>query len=112
MADHTRKVNDTLPPLDATLSDADGPFDMTNYRPRFVMKSSGDVVIADGSTANGQVQALDTTAGRLRFNFSSSHVDTPGNYLAEFELSTPSTQRITFPSATHISIVLKPELST
>ena len=111
MADHTRKVNDVLPPLDATLSDANGAFDFSGYTVRFVMRSSANTLIADGSTAN-DVTALDSTAGRVRFNFSSSHLETPGNYLAEFELKAPSSAKVTFPSASHISIVLKPELAT
>lgn len=115
MADHTRKVNDVLPPLDCTLQESSEgtlvAFDITNYTVRFVMRSSDNTVVADASTGD-DVTVLSSTAGRVRMNFASSHVDTPGSYLAEWELKTPSTQKITFPSATHISIVLKPELST
>lgn len=112
MADHTRKVNDTLPPLDATLSDQDGVFDLTNYRPRFVMKAKNGDLVASGSTANGQVSILNSTAGRVRMSFDSTHVDTVGNFLFEYELLDPTSQKITFPSYKHLSMVLKPELST
>ena len=111
MADHTRKVNDVLPPLDATLSDANGAFDFSGYTVRFVMRSSDNTVIADASTSN-DVSVLGSTAGRVRFSPTSSHMATAGSYLAEWELKNPSTQRITFPSNDHITIVLKPELST
>lgn len=111
MADHTRKVGDVLPPLDCTLSDADGAFDFSNYTVRFVMRSSGNDIIADATT-DDDVSVLSSTAGRVRMNFGSSHVEPAGNYYAEWELEDPSGQRLTFPNADHISIVLKPELST
>jgi len=111
MADHTRKVNDQLPPLDFTLSDADGAFDFSGYTARFVMRSSSGGLIADATTA-GDVTVLDSTAGRVRMNMSSSHVATAGNYAAEWELKTPSSQKVTFPNGRHIEIVLKPELAT
>ena len=115
MADHTRRVNDVLPPLDCTLQESSEgtliAFNITGYTVRFVMRSSANTVIADATTS-GDVTVLSSTAGRVRMNFSSSHVDTPGSFLAEWELKTASTQRITFPSASHISIVLKPELAS
>lgn len=110
MTDHVRKVNDELPPLDCTLKDKDGAFDYSGYTLRFVMRSSGNDVIADAST-DDDLTALDTTAGRVRMNFSSSHVGTIGNYLAEFELAS-SGKHITFPNGKDVSIVLIPELST
>ena len=115
MADHTRRVNDVLPPLDCTLQESSEgtliAFNITGYTVRFVMRSSANTVIADATTS-GDVTVLSSTAGRVRMNFSSSHMDTPGSYLAEWQLSNPSSQRITFPGGSHISIVLKPELST
>ena len=111
MADTVRKVNDVLPPLDCTLSDANGVFDITGYKPRFVMRSSANTVIADGTTSN-RVTILGATSGRVRYNWSSSEVDVAGNYLAEWELTNPSTQRLTFPNRGHISIVLLPEQAT
>ena len=115
MADHTRKVNDVLPPLDCTLQESSGgtliAFNITGYTVRFVMRSSDNTVIADASTSN-DVSVLGSTAGRVRFSPTSSHMATAGSYLAEWELKNPSTQRITFPSNDHITIVLKPELST
>ena len=86
-------------------------FNITGYTVRFVMRSSAGTVIADASTAN-DASVLNSTAGRVRFSPTSSHMATAGNYLAEFELKNPSTQRITFPSRGHIKIVLVPELAT
>ena len=115
MADHVRKINDQLPPLDCTLQDTSGgtavAFNITGYTVRFVMRNSTGGLGADASTAD-DVSVLSSPAGRERMNFSSSHVDTPGNYLAEWELKNTSTQRITFPNNGHVEIVLKPEQAT
>lgn len=115
MADHVRKINDQLPPLDCTLQESSGgtlvAFNITGYTVRFVMRNSTGGLVADASTSN-DAAVLSSTGGRVRMNFSSSHVDTAGNYLAEWELKNTSTQRITFPSNGHIEIVLKPEQAT
>lgn len=111
MADHTRKINDTLPPLDCTLNDADGAFDLSDYTVEFVMRSSANTVIAE-ETSSGNVTVLDSTAGRVRMNWDSSHLATPGNYLAEWEAADVSDDKLTFPNNGHIEIVLTPELST
>lgn len=108
MADHVRKINDTLPPLDCTLSDANGAFDLSNYTVRFVMRNKDDTLIVDATT-DDDVTVLNSTAGRVRLNWASTHVDTAGDYLAEWEATNPSTQRITFPNNGHLEIVLKPE---
>ena len=115
MADHVRKVNDQLPPLDCTLQESSSgtlvAFNITGYTVRFVMRSSSGGLIADATTA-GDVSVLSSTAGRVRMNMTSSHVATAGSYAAEWELKNTSTQRMTFPSNGHIEIVLKPELAT
>lgn len=111
MADITMRVNDTLPAINAILKDANGPFDLTNFTLRFVMRSSDNDIKADGSTDSG-VTIIGATSGAVRFNWSTSEVDVAGNFLGEFEATDPSTQRITFPNRGHLDIVFTPELTT
>lgn len=115
MADHTRKVNDVLPPLDCTLQESSGgtlvAFNVTGYTARFVMRSSANTVIADATT-DDDVTVLGSTSGRVRMNFSSSHVDVAGTFLFEWELKNATSQKLTFPSNKHLSLVLKPELAS
>lgn len=112
MADVTRRVNDLLPYIDATLKDADGAFDLTNYTVRFAMESSAGTVVEDQTSTGSRVTLLDSTAGRVRFKPSSSGFATAGNYLAEFEATNPSSENVSFPNIGHLEIVLTPEIST
>lgn len=112
MADVTMRVNDLLPYLDATLKDANGGVDLTNETVRFVMRNRANDVIFDQTSTGAQVVILAATSGRVRFKWSSSGMDTAGNFLAEFETTNASTERKTFPNDGHIEIVLTPELST
>lgn len=112
MSDVVMKVNDLLPTLDATLKDADGEYDLTGDTVRFVMRSSGGTVIADQTSTGSNVTILGATSGRVRFTWQSTEVDTPGNFLAEFETLSSDSKRLTFPNAGHIEIVFKPETAS
>jgi hypothetical protein len=109
----TRKVNDLLPYVDVTLKDADGAFDLSGYdHVRFVMASTKGTVIADQSSTGSNVVLLNSTGGRVRWKPQSSEVDTPGNYIGEYEAYLATGESVTFPNNGHLDIALRPEIST
>lgn len=112
MSDVSMRVNDLLPKLDVTLKDANGEYDLTDDIVRFVMRSSDNDIVVDQTSTGSFVSIVGATSGRVRYSWQSSDVDTPGNFLGEFEVTNPSTERLTFPNNGHLEIVFVPELST
>lgn len=112
MSDIVMRVNDQLPYLDATLSDANGAYDLSTDTVRFVMRSTSNEVIVDQTSTGDNVVVLGATSGRVRYKWQSTDTETSGNYLGEFEVTNALDERLTFPNNGHIEIVLTPELST
>ena len=107
------RQNDTLPALECTLKDANGAYPYsTDDVVRFVMKSSGGTEIIDQTSTGTLAEQVSSTAGTVRYNWASSDTVTPGDYLADWELTTAAGKVVTFPNTGHISILITPELST
>lgn len=112
MSDIAMRVNDQLPFLDATLSDANGVYDLSTDTVRFVQRSSAGTVITDQTSTGSFVVVVGATSGRVRYKWQSTDVDASGNFLGEFEVTNALSERLTFPNVGHIEIVRTPELST
>lgn len=109
------RQNDVMPYLDVTLKDYSGAYPYsTDDTIRFVMKSSDDTIKINQSSTGSFVTFLSSTAGTVRYMWSSSNgdTDTPGDFLADFELTTPTGKQVTFPNNGHLAVVITPELST
>ncbi len=115
MADVIMRQGNIRPFLDVTLNDRDGAVDLSGETIRFVMRSSDNEVIADQSSTGALLSLLATgTSGGVRYTWESTDMDTPGNFLSEFETypTGSSSQFLTYPNKGHIEIVVTPELST
>ena len=114
MSDVVMRQNDTKPFLDMTLSDKDGAVDLTGETVRFVMRSSDNDIVTDQDSAGAQVVILGATSGRVRYRWLPADTSTSGSFLAELETwpTGSSSEVTTYPNATHIEIVVVPELST
>jgi hypothetical protein len=112
MSDVIMRQGDTRPYLDCTLKDANGARDLTGETVRFVMKSSGDTIVINESSTGSQVTLVNTTGGQVRYAWSTSDTDTPGDFLGDWEATDGSGDELTFPNVGHIEITITPELST
>lgn len=108
----TMKQNDRLPLLTCTLKDANGARDLTGETVRFLMRSSSGSVVIDQTSTGSLVTVLDSTAGRVRYNWAAGDLGTPGNYLAEWETTDALDRPLSYPNDGNIEIIVKPEQST
>ncbi len=112
MSDIVMRVNDRLPFLDVTLSDANGVYDLSTDIVRFVQRSSAGTVITDQTSTDSFVVVVGATSGRVRYKWQSTDVEESGNFLGEFEVTNALGEPLTFPNNGHIEIVRTPELSS
>jgi hypothetical protein len=110
MSDFAIKANDTLPVIDAVLgySGLRAVPDLTgSVRVEFIMRAVG----SDGSPVAGvlpKVKApasvVDVASGRVRYSWKRADTDTPGSYLAEWEVTFPDLTVQTFPLRSYHTI--------
>lgn len=82
MADFSLKQHDTWPPLNATLSDANGPIDLTGATSvTLIMKPTGG-----GSTITGTCTIVSAVAGTIRYTWITGNTAVAGTYNLEFEI--------------------------
>jgi hypothetical protein len=72
-----------VPILTATLSDANGPIDLTGTSVRFQMRLPGASVFKVDAVAT----PVDAVAGQISYAWQGADTDTPGLYVAWFEVT-------------------------
>lgn len=103
------KRNDTLPYLDAVLSDDNGPIDLTNVTSvHFVMRSSARGV-TDAKVRAECTVVGDPTNGEVRYEWALGDTDAAGTYRGEFEVNLGG-RVLTYPSSTYIPISIVADL--
>jgi hypothetical protein len=106
MADLTIKQHDTWPPLRATLSDADGPVDLTTADTvRFIYKEPV------GVTAVVRVTTVTAaTDGKIEYEWVAGDTAVATTYNAEFEVTWGDGEITTFPNAGYFTFEVTPDL--
>lgn len=95
------KRGDLLPLLIATLSDVNGPVDLTNATVQFHMRdSAGELVIDETATVDPDQTA---NTGLVTYTWQTGDTDTAGDYEAEFE-AVFSGKPITFPKGSNLRV--------
>jgi hypothetical protein len=119
----TIKRNDTLPALEAVLSDDSGPVDLSGATVFFTMtqvaaNSCGEDAPVSGSAKfkkQGVVVGLQSvgspTRGKVRYEWSGTDTDTAGLFAGEFEVQFGSSGRWTFPSVGTIPILVSEDIA-
>lgn len=102
MADFTIKRRDTLPPIAATLADADGPIDLTGATVRFHLRNiNGTSTVVDAAAT-----VVSAAAGTVRYDWTVDDTATAGNYVAEWEITFGDGTEMTCPNTGHTSVAI------
>lgn len=111
-ADIEIKRNDTRPFLDSTLSDANGPVDLTDATVKFFMEDvSGNTVVNQTSTG-ALVTLQDTTGGKVRYKWQAADTSTGGEFRAEWEVTFSDGSKASFPNDGYLSVVVRDDLDS
>lgn len=108
------KENDLLPALNATLSDANGPVDLSEATEvLFVMNERlGGTTKVEGACVVVQVgDGTDGSKGKVRYDWVDGDTDTPKTYKGEFEADFGG-KKLTFPNTSYLDITIIPDLNS
>lgn len=104
MADVTIKQHDNYPYLQASLSDANGPVDLTTaVQVKFIAKGVS-------VTVTGTCSIIDATNGVIQYQWAAGDTGTPDDYEVEFEVTWPSAKVQTFPNDSYKSLTVMADL--
>lgn len=101
-SDFTMKAHDRLPSIQATLS-----ADLTTATSvKFIMKPLQGNTVKVNTAATIVIPAT----GVVRYDWIASDVDTPGEFLAEWEVTWSGGKRQTFPTLSYHSVTILADL--
>lgn len=105
MPDFTIKEGDLLPPIEATLSDRDGPINLTGATVELVAENDDRTTTITGAAAI----VGDPTAGAVRYDPVAGETDVPGYYDLEFKV-TKGGKPIHVPNDRYFRLLITPKL--
>lgn len=103
------KQNDTSPELKVTLVDGDdNAVDVTGATIVFSMKSGAFVKLSEQSAT-----IVTASSGIVKYDWTTGDTDTPGTYVAEFEVTFSNGKIETFPNsrARKLEVLIEPEIA-
>jgi hypothetical protein len=104
------KQNDTMPYLEATLSDDNGPVDLTGASVKLAMKPLARCGQTSALKFKKAGVVVTPASGVVRYQWGAGDTDTAGNFQAEFEVTFADGGVRTFPSTGYIPVTVTPEL--
>jgi hypothetical protein len=103
------KQNDTRPELDVFLrDDKDRSINVTGATVKFNMRNSADNTV---KIDTGAVTTVSSTAGRVKYSFTSANTDTAGNFEGEFQVTFVGGQVETFPNDGYIKVIITDDVA-
>jgi hypothetical protein len=101
MADFSIKAHDRLPAVQATLTNASGPVDLSSaLGVKFIMKLINGVT----TKVNAAAVLIDAPSGVVRYDWIAADTDTPGSYRAEWEITWADGRKQTAPTLSYHTI--------
>lgn len=107
MPDFVLKAHDRLPSIQAVLSTAGGVVDLTAATGvTFIMKAT------QGNTVkvNAAATVVSATGGVCRYDWLAADSDTPGEYIAEWQVTWAGGKRQTFPTLSYHTVSILADL--
>lgn len=105
-ADRILKQHDLFPPLQATLSDQNGPIDLTTATAvKLLMKTTDGRISVTGACA-----IVDAVNGVVRYQWVRGDTDNIGEYNVEFEITWPTALPETVPNDGYNLISIEADL--
>ena len=99
------KRNDTWPPLEAQLLDADdNPIPLDQATVKFLMADN-----KGNPKVSAQAEILDPVEARVRYNWQPADTDTGGGWLAEWEITFSDGKIATVPNNEYIKVIILPD---
>jgi hypothetical protein len=103
------KQNDTRPELGVFLrDDKDRSINITGATVKFNMRNASDNTV---TVDNGSVTTVSSTAGQVKYSFSTSDTDTSGNFDGEFQVTFVGGQVETFPNDGYIKVIITDDVA-
>jgi hypothetical protein len=107
MSTFTLKRNDRGRSLSAQLLNGDGSvIDLTGSTVKFIMRLSG----ATTAKVNAAAVVVTAATGSVRYDWAAADTDTEGNYLAEWEITLPSSLKLTVPNQSYDQVIVVADL--
>lgn len=115
MADFEIKENDLLPSITYQLQDAAGNIDLTGSSVKFIMSAQLGVT----NKVDAAATIVTPASGIVRYDWTGTDTDTPNDpddpndaYFAEWEITFPSTKKLTVPNDGYITVRIIPDLNS
>lgn len=108
MTDFYIKQNDTSPALLATITDADGPVNLTGASVTFYMASA--VGSVKTIITSGAATVINAATGQVSYSWDAPDTAIAGIHIAEFEVVFSDASKETFPNDGYISINITPDI--
>jgi hypothetical protein len=103
------KQNDTRPELDVFLrDDKDRSINITGSIIKFNLRNTSDNTTKINA---GSVTTVSSTAGRVKYSFTTSDTDTSGNFDGEFQVTFVGGQVETFPNDGYIKVIITDDVA-
>lgn len=104
------KQDDLFPPVDATVTDADGTVvDVTGATIKFSMRNSRSPSTVKVNGATGSI--VDAAAGKIRYTMVGTDTDTPGTYEGEFQVIPSQGDSMRVPTEGYITVVVEEKVA-
>lgn len=103
------KRHDTLPALEAVLSDADGPVNLTGCTVQFAMRPAR-ACASSVPPFKRAAAVVSPTLGKVRYSWIAADTAEPGNYIGEFEVVFDGGGVWTFPNSGYVPISVAPDV--
>lgn len=107
MADINVKRNDLAPSVSAVLYASGAVIDLTGATVKFIMKLRGG-----SEKVNAACVIVTPTAGAVRYDWAGTDTDTAGTYDAEFQVTFPTTKKLTCPNNKHLEVLVYPDVGS
>lgn len=112
-ADFFLKAHDVLPSIQASLTSGGTAVDLTGATVKFIMRAADANFAPSNGTAKINTTAVivsPATSGVVRYDWATQDTDSPGNYVAEWQVTFTDSKVETFPTLTYHAISIMADL--